>query len=104
ARRPRADPAHPREAPAELHHERRDLLGDRAHLPDLARVLEIDERPDVEAAPRAVAVVPRRRAGAPQDLAEARDEGAELGRLDGRVLDEGEGLSVALGPEEEAET
>ena len=91
------------EPAAELHDERGDLLGDGAHLPDLARVLQVDERPDVEAPDRAVPVVAGRRAVAVEDLAEARDERAELGRLDRGVLDERDGLPVALGPEEEPE-
>jgi hypothetical protein len=72
----------------ELVDQREDLLGDRAHRLDLARCGEVHERPDVQAADRAVPVPAGGEPVGVEDLLEARDVVAEaLGRHRG-VLDE----------------
>src|SRR5262249_47317039 len=91
------------EGAAELENQRADLLGDPLHLPDLAVVLQVDQRPDVETPHRAVAVVAGGGVVAAEDFPEARDERGEPGRIDGGVLDEGDRLLLALEPEEEPE-
>ena len=53
-------------------HELEDLLRDRAHRLDLGRLAQVDERPDVQAADRAVAVEARAQAVPVEHLARTR--------------------------------
>jgi hypothetical protein len=92
-----------RDRPAELDNEVGDLLGDRAHLLEAARRLQVDDRADVQAPHRAVAVVGADGLVLSEDLAKPRHELGELPGLDARVLDERDRLFVALHPEEEPE-
>jgi hypothetical protein len=81
-----------------------DLLGDRAHRGDLARPAQVDERPDVQAAHRAVPVEPGAQTVAFQDggeLFDVRDQ--RLRRYRG-VFDEGQRAAAAdAGRHEQAE-
>ena len=81
---------------AELHDEVADGLGDGPHRLDLRRVLEVDQRPDVEAADAGVRVEGGAHAVLVQDAAEAPDEVRQaVGRHRG-VLDERDRLGVPL--------
>src|SRR5439155_14063873 len=88
----------------ELEHEVEDLRGHAADLLEAARRLEIDEGPDVQAAHGTVAVVRALGAVLGHDVAETRDEDGQILRIDRGVLDEGDGLGLALGAQQEAET
>ncbi len=92
-----------RQRAVELKNQIRDLVRDRDHFFDFALLLEIDQRPNVHAADRAMAIVARARLMAVKNRSEPRDKLRQLRGLDGRVLDEGDGLFVALGPEKQAE-
>jgi len=92
-----------RDGAAELEHQIGDLVGDRLHLLEPARRLEVDHRPDVQATDRAVAVIGARGVVLGEDVREARHELLEMLRLDARVLDEGDRLLVALHAEQQAE-
>ncbi len=73
---------------AELEDQLEDLLGDRPHRVDLARLAQVDERPDVQAAHRAVTVEPRLHPVPIEDLLEAHDVLLEPVGRDRRVLHE----------------
>ena len=73
---------------AELAHEVLDLLGDGAHPDDLVGSAEVDERPDVQAADRAVTVEAGAHLVLVEDLGEPGGVGGESLRRDGGVLDE----------------
>ena len=80
----------------ELHHQVEDLLGDRAHRLDPARLREVDERADVQAADRAVPVPAGAQPVAVEHLAEGGHVVAQpLGRHR-RVLDERQRTPGAL--------
>src|SRR5439155_25770086 len=79
------------------------LAGDRLDLLEPTRRLEVDNRPDVQATDRAVAVIGARGVVLGEDVREARHELLEMLRLDARVLDEGDRLLVALHAEQQAE-
>ena len=92
-----------RDGAAVLEHEVEDLVGDGLDLLEPARRLEVDHGADVQAADRAVAVVGALGVVLGHDLAEARHELRQVLGVDGGVLDEGDGLVLALHAEEEAE-
>src|SRR5215813_15519386 len=73
------------------------------HLLEPARGLQVDQRADVQAADGAVAVVGALGAVLGHDVAKARHEHGQILGVHRGVLDEGDGLGLALGPEEEAE-
>ncbi len=73
---------------AELGDQVADLLGNGAHLRDLLRTGEVDERAHVQAAHRRVAVEPGAHAVPLEHLGEPLAVLGEPGRVDGRVLDE----------------
>ena len=79
-----------RVGPAELEHQLTHLLGDRAHELRLPGRAEVDERADVQAPDRGMAVEASAQAARVQDLPEPARVGGEPGRLDGGVLDEGQ--------------
>ena len=86
-----------------LEDEVEDLVGHAPHLLEPARRLEVDQRPDVQTPDRAVPVVRALGAVLGHDVLEARDEDRQVLRVHRRVLDEGDGLGLALGAEEEPE-
>ena len=91
------------EAAAELDHEVGDLFGQAFRRLETGLVLDVDDGADVEAAGGGVAVV----AGAEAEVAdgdiEAGDEFGQLIGRDGGILDEGDGLGVAVHRHEQAE-
>jgi hypothetical protein len=81
----------------EFEHQIGDRVGDRNHLVDFARFLEIDERTDVHATDGAMAVVAGDGIVACDHGAKAFDELGQFGRLHRRVFDKGDGLFVSFG-------
>ena len=80
-----------------------DLVGDGPHLLHAARDLEVDDRADVQAADRAVAVVGADRVVLGEDLLELRHELREVPRLHAGVFHEGDRLLVALHAQQQPE-
>ena len=80
----------------ELRHQRGDLVGDGGHRLDPARLGEVDERADVQAADAAVAVEAGGQPVAVEDGAEGLDVVAQPLGGDRGVLDEGGGPLGAL--------
>ena len=91
------------EAAAELDDEVGDLRGDPGGHRQAVGPLEIHLRADVQAALAGVAVVGGARAVRLHDGVEAGHEAGQLLRRDGRVLDEGDRLGVALDAHQEAQ-
>src|SRR5499433_2331898 len=92
-----------RDGAAVLEDEVEDLVGHVPHLLEPARRLEIDQRADVQAPDGAVAVVGALGPVLGHDVAEARHEDRQVFGIDRGVLDEGDGLGLALGAEEKPE-
>ncbi len=92
-----------RERAAELEHEIGDIVGDGLELRQALGGLEVDDRPDVQAADRGVRVDAGVRAPPRDHLPEARDVVAQpLGRHR-RVLDERDGFGIAFHAHRQAE-
>jgi hypothetical protein len=86
----------PRQCAAEFQDEIGNVVGNRFKLPDAVRCLEVHHRTDMQAPDRRVRVDTGDRAVRVDDLQEAVDVVAQLPGRDRRVLDERQGLVVAL--------
>ncbi len=85
-----------RERPAILEHQVGDFLGDRLELAHAVLGLEVDHRPDVQAADRGMRVDAGLRLVPRDDLQELGDVVAQVLGCDGCVLDERDRLGVSL--------
>ena len=84
-----------RQGAAELQHQVGHVLGDAPHPGDLGGVLQVEHRPQMQAADAGMAVEGAVGAMRLEQFAEAGDELRQPCRLDRRVLDEGDRLAVA---------
>ena len=91
------------EAAAELDHQVGDPRGDVGRHRQAVALLQVHLRADVQAALAGVAVVAGARAVRLHDGVEAGHEAGQLLRRDGRVLDEGDRLGVALDAHQQAQ-
>ena len=85
-----------RKRTAVLEHEIGDFLGDRLEFPHALLGLEVDHRPDVQAADRGMRIDARGRLVSRDDRQELGDVVAEMLGRNGRVLDERDRLGVPL--------
>ena len=83
-----------RERTAVLEHQFGNLLGDRFELPHALLGLEVDHRPDVQAADRGMRIDAGLGLVSRDDLQELGDVVAQVFGRDGRILDERDGLGI----------
>src|SRR5262245_32021625 len=92
-----------RDCPAEFHHQISDLLGDSFDLFERRFSLLVDDWTNMKAPDRAVSVVGSIGPVFCHNLAEAWYEDRQVFRINRRILDKGDGLSVPLNAHEQAE-